>query len=221
MDWKSAKAILDGEGKRRGPRDSVKIARNTYLERGREFSCYSYHGKGNTDDYPKGTIGLRLHNTYVVIFTPKWIELNTGGWPTKVTAERMEYAGISIEKSGKAGWSVALKREDLPCHCCTSWGEEEVRPGFAHRFTDRWTGEPYDHANGSKPIYEWVQCSTCQGSLKRAGFDHGNGHPFYDGIRIAADLKRLAKTQPHKPESYRPLKTERGWQMAGVSWGGY
>jgi len=56
-----------------GGRDSVKIGHNTYLER-----------------LENGTLGVRLHRTYIVKFNASGsVELFTGGWRTITTKERM------------------------------------------------------------------------------------------------------------------------------------
>ena len=236
MNYKEARDLLDGKGKKRGPRDSLKIARNTYLERGREFSCYSHGAMGRTEDYPKNAIGLRFHNTYVAILTPHWTELYSGGWYTMTTADRMRYVvGISSSKGG-GGWQVDLIRDGLPCHCLerqNDWTkgehagiviEGEYRPGLDLKWTNeylyqgrRYLNEnptPYvttDDPDRAKPIYTWAPCSVCKGTGRRTGIDWANGHPYFDGIRISADRRRLMRQQPHKPRSYAPVYTHSGW----------
>lgn len=162
MNYREAKDLLDGKGKRRGPRDSLKIARNTYLERGEAFrpwnrkmarSHVNWHGEYGAagNEYPDNAIGLRFHGTYVAILTPHWTELYTGGWHTKSTADRIRY--VASIGADRGGWTVFLGG--------CGWND--------------------------------------------------NGHPFYDGIRISADRKRLMREQPHKTRGFTPVRTESGW----------
>jgi hypothetical protein len=73
-----------------GSRDSRKVGNNTYLER--------------LDDE---TIGLRLHSTYVVKFHANGhVTLDSGGWQTVTTKERMNWVdGIRVY-SDKHVWYV-------------------------------------------------------------------------------------------------------------------
>lgn len=110
MNWREARDLLDGKGKRRGSRDTLKIARNTYLERGPEFRpglTFGWYAAGGRDAYPGNAIGIRFHETYVAILTPHWTELYTGGWHTKTTAERMSCANVTVG-GGRGGWIVLL-----------------------------------------------------------------------------------------------------------------
>lgn len=69
MTYLEAKEIL-------GNRDHKKVANNTYLVR-----------RG------PDTIGLRLHNTDVLTFTPTSVTYNTGGWRTVTTKARFNRFG--------------------------------------------------------------------------------------------------------------------------------
>jgi hypothetical protein len=194
VNWREARDLLDGKGKKRGPRDSLKIARNTYLERGAAFQpagkrgvnysgLYSlaYHSAGK--DYPDNAIGLRLHGTYVAILTPHWTELYTGGWATMTTRDRMSY--VANIMTARPGWAVALRVEKVQCPRCYG---------------------------SSAPPYEGSPfCYACSGTGIYSGTDWENSHPYFDGIRISADGKRLMREQPHKPKAYRPIKTHSGW----------
>lgn len=85
MDYNAASALL-------GKRQSRKLENNTYLVR--------------RDDR---TIAVRLHATDVVTFTPDWIELDSGGWHTKTTADRMRaYASVNVSSGSSKGkgWRV-------------------------------------------------------------------------------------------------------------------
>jgi hypothetical protein len=216
VNYKSAKALLDGEGKRRGPRDSLKIARNTYLERGsalsvrHESSLDRMRGIVNapgyynaaSNSYPDNAIGMRLHNTYVVIFTPHWTELNTGGWPTVTTYDRMRYVdGISVSCT-KSGLQVVLTNDVMPCWNCDATGIYK----YARRVGDEYVADV---------------CARCGGSCFAPYLDWSNGHPFFDGIRIAPDGRRLLKTQPHKPERHDPIYTRSGFTGDSIHRGTY
>ena len=65
MNYKEARTRL-------GKKDRVKLCNNTYLER-----------------ISDSKFGVRLHDTFVVTFTPTYVELNDGGWPTMTTWDRM------------------------------------------------------------------------------------------------------------------------------------
>lgn len=231
MNWRTARDILDGKGKRRGPRDSVKIARNTYLERGPEFrpeirGTYSFGGfkaAGSASDYPENAIGLRLHGTYVLVFTPHWTELFTGGWHTMTTADRIRYAdGIDVLGS-RSGWAVYLTADELDCYCVSrerDWTQSPsgivIRGEYAVGRNIRWTGEydasvPSDNENGA-PVYEWKDCATCGGTAKWSGIDwDSGGYPYFDGIRVSPDGRRILRAQPHKPAHVDIVKTVSGW----------
>jgi hypothetical protein len=229
MNWREARDMLDGKGKRRGPQDSLKIARNTVLERGRSFNPALARAPVSNSQYPETAIGLRFHNTYVAVLTPRWTELNTGGWNTRSTRDRIEFvSGISVGNQSGKGWAVYLTRDDLPCYCLRHaeagkpTGDPEraivirgdYAPGLDFHFTGEYEGTSDVNPSG-KPIYEWIPCSTCKGSTLRAGIDYeSGGHPFYDGIRVSADGKRIMKSQPHKPARVTPVITESGFDMA-------
>jgi hypothetical protein len=76
-----------------GKRDTRKLANNTYLERRDET-----------------TIAIRYHATDVVTFTPRSIVLDSGGWHTKTTWERMDYSAVRVA-GGKSGVVVLLAGE--------------------------------------------------------------------------------------------------------------
>lgn len=69
------------------PRASLKLANNTWLER--------------RDDK---TIAVRYHETDIVILTPHWIELDSGGWHTKSTASRISEYAPGYLYSANPGW---------------------------------------------------------------------------------------------------------------------
>lgn len=87
MNYEAADALLSGRN-----RDSRKLENNTYLIR--------------IDDK---TIGVRLHNTHVVKFHKDGrIILNTGGWRTVTTKDRINgYAPVSVFQR-KYEWYVAF-----------------------------------------------------------------------------------------------------------------
>jgi hypothetical protein len=102
MRYREAKAILEGrkcEGyatalKKPNPnRQSVKIANNTYLER-----------------RDPRTFAVRLHATDVVTITPRYVELNTGGWFTVTTKERINSAAPVRIASDCGQWYAWLSR---------------------------------------------------------------------------------------------------------------
>ena len=82
MTYQEAKRMLAG-------RQSRKLEGNTYLER--------------RDDF---TIAVRFHATDVVTFRPTCTELDSGGWHTKTTAERMSSWGPCRVFGSRGGWRV-------------------------------------------------------------------------------------------------------------------
>lgn len=81
--FESVSAVLVGRCK-----DRRKVANNTYLER--------------RDD---GAIALKLHATDVVTYYPDRFVLDTGGWRTVTTKDRMKHAGVRVY-SDKGTWYV-------------------------------------------------------------------------------------------------------------------
>jgi len=90
LTYQTADALL-------GHRDGRKIANNTYLERRSEHR-----------------IAIRLHSTDVVTLTPEWIELDSGGWHTRTTWDRMSYAPIRVS-GGRPGAVILLAGEGWDC----------------------------------------------------------------------------------------------------------
>jgi hypothetical protein len=94
---------------RLGGKRSVKLQNNTYLEQ--------------IDDR---TIVVRLHETDVVIFTPHYVELQSGGWHTVTTANRIsEYSPVRVGGS-KGGWAVWLINPETPEKTWPDWDRECV-----------------------------------------------------------------------------------------------
>ena len=81
-----------------GERESKKLLNNTYLVRS---------GK---------KIAVRLHNTDVVTFTPKTITLNSGGWLTVTTKDRMnKYLPSNVKVfANKGEWFVSQNDKIIP-----------------------------------------------------------------------------------------------------------
>ncbi len=71
-------------------RDRRNLERNTYLER-----------------IGADTIGVLYHETFVMRITPKAVVLDSDGWHTKTTWERMSRYGIRVA-GGKSGVVVLL-----------------------------------------------------------------------------------------------------------------
>lgn len=97
--WDSPKVTSYREAREfLGSRDRRKLANNTYLERRDE-----------------NTIAVRLHATDVVTFRPQSVEINTGGWFTVTTKNRINrFSPIHIY-SERRRWLLYLnKSEDVP-----------------------------------------------------------------------------------------------------------
>lgn len=93
-NYAEAQAALAG-------RESVRLGNNTYLENVGEYGEYT------------GKIGVRLHNTYVVVFYPHdgCITLHTGGYRTVTTKERINQfiTGRVWQKSYSWYYSPAIE----------------------------------------------------------------------------------------------------------------
>lgn len=87
-----------------GTRDAKALCNNTYAER-----------------LGAGVIGVRLHSTHVVILSPVRIVLNTGGWSTITTKDR-------LNRFLPGGWGVTQKNHEwfLDLHVCSN-GEGSAR----------------------------------------------------------------------------------------------
>lgn len=87
-----------------GNRESRKVGNNTYAER-----------------LGDGVIGIRLHQTHVVILSATRVVLNTGGWNTVTTKDRINTYLPQL-------WSLVQERGQwfLRLHVCTN-GEGRVR----------------------------------------------------------------------------------------------
>lgn len=86
--YKEAKEML-------GNRDSKKLANNTYLVQSLT------QGWGPLENgewgFSSDAIAVRLHNTEIVVFHPNGrTTLNTGGWQTPTTRERMRACGFPV-----------------------------------------------------------------------------------------------------------------------------
>lgn len=206
VNYKTAKLRL-------GDKDRVKLDRNTYLER--------------RDDQ---TIAVRLHATDIVTYTPTYTELDSGGWHTMTTRARMDdYIPMMLTTAG--AWSL-FPMAEVDCHCVTlrrdiSGGiairgddgtvdchsDYETLPGQELAFTGEWTGEPYDHDHGSRPVYIFRQCQGCQGTGRRMGHDWSSGgFVYFDGIRIKPDGSKLMAKQPRRPaKTGDPIRTRSGF----------
>lgn len=92
-----------------GRRESRKIGNNTYAER-----------------LGPDAIGIRLHRTHVVILSPVRVVLNSGGWHTNTTKDRINTflpGGWHVEQE-KGRWYIRLD-------VCTN-GEGRCRLVYDH-----------------------------------------------------------------------------------------
>ena len=162
-------------------RNSRKVANNTYVEK-----------------LGDGLIGLRLHSTYVVKATLDYVEIDSGGWHTPTTMDRIRLAGVSLHANGKRGWSVYPYRE-CDCYCVT-----EGHPG--KRFGQNPDTGEWDYSQDG--------CWSCNGTLKvtRSDWESG-GYPYWDGMRLDPYGNRpLPKAkQPNWPDDWFPVVTTSGW----------
>jgi hypothetical protein len=118
------------------------------------------------------------------------------------TRERMEaFSPVQIGTS-KGGWTVYLRKDDVPCYCTRAYGGEEAHPGKS--FAE-------DPDNPGQYGYV-IPCYNCKGKLTYAGIDfESGGHPYFDGIRVSPDGKRIMRSQPNRAQTFEPVKTVSGW----------
>lgn len=204
VNWKSAVERL-------GSKDRVKLDRNTYLER-------------RADD----KIAVRYHETDVVTYTPLWIELDSGGWHTVSTMDRMRNHIPGDIRSDKYGWHWYPLAE-VDCYCARTEDRGgsgiivngELRPGTELVWTETWqlpdgsqvtTLGDRAGSGDAKPVYVVTMCRYCHGTSHVIGIDwDSGGHPYYDGIRLRNDGRRLHSVQPAKPADWEPVYTRSGF----------
>ena len=172
-----------------GRRESRKVANNSYLAR--TFGHPDREGM----QPPTDSIGYRLHNTYVVVWHHNGdIELNTGGWFTVTTKDRLnrclrdygEPHGYRVY-SERGVWSLYLHGERV----C----------GFADGITIRANGTVkggvrIDKTNAAndrvrKLVKRYLDGLTPEVILRLAN-DGGGGDCFYCQFRQASEVKRVS-----------------------------
>jgi hypothetical protein len=178
-----------------GKKDRVKHERNTWLER--------------KDDK---TIVVIYHETAIVTFTRQFIELDSGGWHTRSTVDRMR-SNIpgDLGSKGVTGW-LWYPLAELPCYCVADAERShegitllnDLVPGMRLHYTG-------ERDAGDKPIYNVRECENCHGTAKVIRSDFDNGHPYFDGMRVHPSGTRLMAAQPRRPRSFEPVKTTSGW----------
>lgn len=177
MNYYSARELLNGK-------DFKKVDNNTYLER-----------------IGDKKIGLRLHATHILIFTPTYVELDDGGYPTPTTWKRMrDFAPVEIRSNGKRGMSISPRVTLHPYYCENYQCREDN--GFTYDQPGDWT----------KVGPERFVCNHCgreQAAMKRA--DWSTEFVYYAGVRVKPDGSGLMKTQPNRPASYEPTVTRSGF----------
>lgn len=205
-----------------GLKESLKVANNTFLER-----------RGDLHDYTKPIkkIALRYYNTDVLIFTPTYIELNSGGYHTMSTSERMSQGPVHVGPSYKpaTGWAVYLLI-NRPCYSCGGTKLREDYTGFdiatlpnkvkktveriymnnENRYILGGLLEGDYFANEYDHVYRVVKCDRCDKNGEIETHDN-SGHPFYDGIRVNSTGRRLMAEQPNKPNVWLPIHTRSGF----------
>lgn len=100
-DYASAEAFLVNDHTKR-PVPRKKIANHTYVERGG-------HITERGDQIREGEIGVVLHETAVVVYGERYIRLNSGGWLTMTTRERIERftpRNVRLSSDRDARWIV-------------------------------------------------------------------------------------------------------------------
>lgn len=192
MDYNEAKTMLDS-GRTENLRNRRKLANNTYLER--------------RDDL---TIAVKLHATDVVTFTPEGTMLNTGGWFTSTTKDRINsYSPLKVY-SEKGVWYVNLpgiygcedrfskidpppvpERHILPeqvCGYCDGTGIGKNWNGNEYPcYTCNAIGKYRPHGRLTKESLAWRK----RVNAYRRTFQV----PFFDGILISPDGQKVLRGQ--------------------------
>lgn len=216
LNYREAKRILNGFSSPLKPRknvtrpmDRVKLANNTYLERVR---------------YPQyrtqlwNEIVMTLHDHIIVRFTPHWIELDSCGWPTMTTRDRLTWTPIDI-RAERGGWTLYLWTM-IPCHSCKGTKTDPYGGGFTY------ADELVTPDDGRRPyhpaIWHPAPCDKCDANGLVEGHDWASGgHPFFDGIRVSNDGRRLLQSQPNRPENFESVKTISGFTRTALNRYGY
>lgn len=176
MDWKSAREQLTGRCAQ-----SRKVANNTYLER--------LVGPNTVED---NSIGLRLHDTHVIVwYEDGSIVLNSGGWRTVTTKARInEYLGNGYGISQEKGQWYIVKHGDWTKLCI---------------FEDGITFSPEGEITGGKPVGEEKKALKLRKTVNRYAdkfahaFDSGKvskpgaGDCFYCQMREVKTGKPLGE----------------------------
>ena len=168
---------------RLGTRSSRKVANNTYLQR--------------RDD---STIALRLHETDVVTFRPGTVTLDSGGWRTMTTKDRIGYAVPLYAQKGV--WRVGSWNDPSPL---------VYFDGMTLRDDGTLVGEPVadptaEHAKAKRQIAAYAK--LC-GETLAAGMDApGPGDCWYclmrvdDGTPLGDTVSDVAHLWSHLEEGY-------------------
>lgn len=176
---------------------------------------------------------VKLHATDVVTIRPdSTYVLNTGGWYTVTTKDRINDFGPARVYSANGVWCVWA--DDDPktpvkiskCRQCKGTGEVT-----RHGWTDRGQYEIKDGghwvwvANDPPVVHpdEQVPCYGCNGSKVRDYGSKGNPVRFYDGIVVDSsghctdpDARRLHEVSESDAESARVLKAIKAY-VAGLT----
>lgn len=224
MDYLRAKALLESARSRERGKP---IANNT-----RVVDCTMFDESGN----PEPAIGILYHHTIVVAFSSNGrVVLNSGGWRTVTTKERLDNSGIRVYSvKGKwfvmAGEPIGYTPERVTkCRTCNgagqtkhfTYGEYQLRDGapasvvsgdavldhYAYWANREWVTYP-------EPKVSFQDCYRCK-TVGRVDYGSNPIYPeFVDGMTFDANGAITYCAAP--THTYRP---NRSYRTRGNYWG--
>jgi hypothetical protein len=160
MDYAEAEKLLHrGKTADGAVMDSRKLENNTYLIR-QNVHWADKDGEHQTE---RGPIAVRLHTTDVVTFHRDGIiELDTGGWYTVTTKDRMnKYLPPPFKIFSERGtWHVALSYKTVhhaQPHPSYSWRNANHKYEYIPSGVDEWDSRELDE---SVPYFDGIQLDT-------------------------------------------------------------
>ena len=168
---------------RLGTRDRRKIGNNTYLERRDE-----------------STVALVLHATDVVTFRPGTVTVDSGGWRTMTTKDRIGYAVLLYAQAGT--WKVGTWQDPSPL---------VFYDGLTFTDAGELVGEPVadptaEHKKVKRAITEFAR--LCSVTLEQGMPVPGAGDCFYcqmrtdDGATLGDSFSDCEHLRLHMEEGY-------------------
>ncbi len=173
----------DATGMMKGARNGRrKLGNNTYLEERLHPDC-------DRDNCPKHPIdyAVRLHRTDVVTLHPDGSQtLNSGGWRTVTTKDRINAYSMARVWSDRGEWKVAMRTRRAPAQYFRCGGCDHYHPlgwtGDCRDDSMRFTDEDLDTMHGA---FAWDEVEEDAEPIMLVDFDKPCN--FADGMRVYPD----------------------------------